>query len=899
MISLMIGETVSHYRIVERIGEGGMGVVYVAEDILLGRRVAIKTLNSKRGQGDQHFRARFLREARAVSALSHQHIANVYDYGETDEGQPYIVMELVEGQTLVDLMREEKLTIPRAIEIVKQVAEALSEAHLHGIVHRDIKPSNIAINERGVVKVLDFGLAKQVLASSSVGAEAALSEAVHTQTREGIIIGTPMYLSPEQALGLEVDARSDLFSLGSVLYECIAGRPAFAGKSDIEICAEVIRDDPAPPSVFNPLITSELDRIVLKAIAKKPGMRHQTAVELANDLGSSSSESRAPTDVVRKRETAVSVTQDKHTQRVRSVRASSILALIGFAAFGAIALVFLLSRLNTRPLASGAHFARLSTTGNIKEATISADGKYIGAVIDEVGKQSLWIKQVETPNELQIMQPLERQYKGLVFSPKGDYIYFLQETGDTATLCRISVLGGTPQELTPHVDSPVTFSPGGERLAFVRATAEDKSTSLMLADADGSSVTTLMTVKSPQALNLNGFYTSGPAWSPDGNVIAVPGHNITGTSSMDVLAIRVADGRFTAINKQRWNLIEKLIWRADGSGLMMNAVDQPSSPLQLWMLYYPKGDAERLTNDPNSYVNLSATRDSSTVLATKLERLSSAWIIDGNGKLSTKPVSSKDIAGTGIAWTPDAKVIYSATAMGTQNLWIMNPDGNGSRQLTFDDQRKGEPTVSPDGNYVVFVAYREGQPHLWRMDITGKNLIQLTNGKYEDLPRFSRDGKWVIYHSIIDDRYRLRRIPITGGESSDLTEQPATQPDVSPDGKFIACFSRDEPSSSPWRIALVPFEGGLPVKTFSIPASVNPEWPGLRWTADGSSVIYVATSGGVSNLWLQAIHGGAPRQFTSFSEGQIVSFDRSIGTNQTVCVRGTVKRELFLVSGFS
>ncbi|HYX30409.1 MAG TPA: tetratricopeptide repeat protein [Pyrinomonadaceae bacterium] len=278
----MIGETISHYRVIEKIGEGGMGVVYLAEHTLLRRRVAIKTLVVS-GVENQHFRSRFLREAQAVSKLSHPNIATVYDYGETDGGQPYIVMELVEGQTLADLMGAEVLTIPRAIGIVKQVAEALAEAHRHGIVHRDIKPSNIAVNERGVVKVLDFGLAKHA-PSSAVSTDATHSAAVHTQTREGVIVGTPLYLSPEQALGVEVDARSDLFSLGSVLYECIAGRPAFAGKSAIDICAKVIRDDPAPPSDFNNNVSANLDRITLKALSKKPEARFQTAAEMTAGL---------------------------------------------------------------------------------------------------------------------------------------------------------------------------------------------------------------------------------------------------------------------------------------------------------------------------------------------------------------------------------------------------------------------------------------------------------------------------------------------------------------------------------------------------------------------------------------------------------------------------------------
>lgn len=279
----MIGKTISHYRVIEKLGEGGMGVVYVAEDTLLGRRVAVKTLTTSRSPGEQHFRSRFLREARAVSKLSHPHIATIYDYGETEDHEPYIVMELVNGSSLSELMLKEKLTIQRAVGIIKQVAEALAEAHRHGIVHRDIKPSNIAINERGSVKVLDFGLAKEIdVAPSDPEAQTRLN----TQTREGVIVGTPMYLSPEQALGIEVDARSDLFSLGVLLHECIAGKPPFFGKTPVEICAKVVRDDPPPPSQFNPDVSSELDQIALKALAKKPEARYQTAEEMIAALDS-------------------------------------------------------------------------------------------------------------------------------------------------------------------------------------------------------------------------------------------------------------------------------------------------------------------------------------------------------------------------------------------------------------------------------------------------------------------------------------------------------------------------------------------------------------------------------------------------------------------------------------
>jgi serine/threonine protein kinase len=277
----MIGQTISHYRILDKIGEGGMGVVYLAEDTVLGRHVAIKTL-TEGGLGRQHFRTRFLREARAVSALSHANIATIYDYGETPQGDPYIVMEFVRGETLADLISKHKLTIERAVEIIIDVARALGEAHRHGIVHRDVKPSNIAITESGQVKVLDFGLAKQVDTDSETNSRK--QSIVPTQTREGVMLGTPMYLSPEQAMGISVDARSDLFSLGSVLYECVTGQPPFVGSSPIDICAKVIRDDPAPPSSLNPSVLPDLDRISLKSLAKKPDERYQSAELCIEDL---------------------------------------------------------------------------------------------------------------------------------------------------------------------------------------------------------------------------------------------------------------------------------------------------------------------------------------------------------------------------------------------------------------------------------------------------------------------------------------------------------------------------------------------------------------------------------------------------------------------------------------
>lgn len=275
----MLGQTISHYRIIEPLGEGGMGTVYLAEDTHLGRRVAIKFLSAL----DPHYRARFLREARAVSALTHPNIAAVYDYGETESGQPYIVMELVKGRTLGQLIEHDGLPLARSVQIVASIAEALGEAHQQGIVHRDVKPSNVVINERGQVKVLDFGLVKH-LEESDGAADPNAPTLGFARTQSDVIVGTPLYLSPEQATGKDVDGRSDLFALGALLYECLTGQSAFSGSSVIEIGAQVIHVNPAPPSKTNPRVPPELDRITMKALQKKPDSRYQSAAEMIAEL---------------------------------------------------------------------------------------------------------------------------------------------------------------------------------------------------------------------------------------------------------------------------------------------------------------------------------------------------------------------------------------------------------------------------------------------------------------------------------------------------------------------------------------------------------------------------------------------------------------------------------------
>jgi serine/threonine protein kinase/Tol biopolymer transport system component len=862
-----------------------MGVVYLAEHTVLGRRVAIKTGNANHG--------RFLREARAASALSHPHIATIHDYGETENGEPYIVMEYVQGKTLADLIREGGLNIPQSLRIVRRVAEALNEAHRHNIIHRDIKPSNIMVDDRGIVKVLDFGLAKQIgLQPIEEGTD---PNSRDTKTREGLLVGTPMYFSPEQALGVALDPRSDLFSLGMVLYECLTGKPAFTGETPMEICAKVIRDNPVPPSQINPAVSDDLERVTLRALEKSADKRYQSASELASDLqileaSLSSSEigrlSIDQTQPVVNRETVI-IDRGRNGKRLA-------LLVFGVLLVSVIAAWLIFRKQPQAQPSAHAVQQRVGIVGNAIEAAISPDGKYIAYVNDEAGRQSIRLRQITPETDIQIVSPGNTKYKGLSFFPDGDSLSYLKTEGDSADLYQVATIGGNSRKLAGTVDTPVSFSPDGKQFTFVRYSRDANETALIIADADGNNERAVKTVKAPQLFSRGGFYSSGPAWSPDGMLIAVPAYSVAEKTYREIILVNVADETMNTINPGRWNSIEKLVWLADGSGFLMNAAEANSDLLQIWLVNRQGHVAQRVTEDPRHYAGLSATRDSRLVLTIKTEKITSVFI---HG--DSLPLPSSRYHGTqGIAWTTDSRFMLASNIHGNYEIWTMHGDGSNQKQLTFTTLTNVEPALSPDGRYIVYVSYDGRHPHIYRRNADGTNLKQLTSGGDEDLPRFTPDGKWVVYHSINDKNfYSIRKVSLDGGEPITLVSDWSTQPDVSPDGKKVACFAKQE-GATVWEIFVVPIEGGSPIATFALPNTVEPEWPGLRWTPDGKHLTYVSTVQGVSNIWSQALKGGKPKQLTDFKENQIFFFDWSLTNQKLVLVRGSENRDLILVSEF-
>ena len=866
-----------------------MGVVYLAEHVVLGRRVAIKTVSSNYG--------RFLREARAASALSHPHIATIHDYGKTDTGQPYIVMEYVEGKTLADLIFEGNLTIATSLRIVREVAEALSEAHRHNIIHRDIKPTNIAVDDRGIVKVLDFGLAKQIGLEPVEPDNNGDANSLNTQTREGVLVGTPMYFSPEQAMGLELDSRSDLFSLGLVLYECLCGKPAFSGVTPMDICAKVIRDTPVPPSEINPAISSDVERVTLRALEKAKDKRYQSATQLASDLQtlelSFSSAGRLSIDqtqILLKEKTEGSNRGDKIKRFALPALAVLIIGIISAWA------ILKGTKSPPPPLSAPPEQVRLGIGGNVIEAAISPDGKYVAYVNDENGRRSIWLRQLTTGTDLQAVSPGTTKYKGLSFFPNGDYLSYLKTEGDSADLYQVSTFGGASRKLATKVDTPVSFSPDGKQFTFVRYSADAHESTLLIADVNGSNERALATLKEPQLFSRGGFYSSGPAWSPDGKAIAVPAFSVTEKTYREIILVNVADGSMNTINPGRWSVIEKIVWLADGSGFLMNAFEANSSLSQIWLVDRQGGEARKVTIDPNDYVGLSATKDSQVVLTTKNERTSSVWIYTPASNLAEPLASSRYLGTKGIAWTANSKLVLASNIDGNHQIWTMDADGSSRKPVTFNERNNFEPVISPDGRYLVFVSFEGRHPHLWRVDADGNNQKRLTDGGDEDLPRFTPDGKWIVYHNIDHSKYSIRKVSIDGGEPVTLVSEESTQPDVSPDGTMVACFARRVEGSA-WEILVVPIDGGAPVARLALPATVEPEWPGLRWTPDGAGLTYVATVQGVSNVWRQALSGGDAKPLTDFKENRIFFFDWS-RERRLVLVRGSDTTDLILVRDF-
>jgi Tol biopolymer transport system component/DNA-binding winged helix-turn-helix (wHTH) protein len=541
---------------------------------------------------------------------------------------------------------------------------------------------------------------------------------------------------------------------------------------------------------------------------------------------------------------------------------------------------------------------KLTSNSRATIAAISPDGKYVvHSQEDDSGRQSLWLKQVATLSEVQIVPPAEVKYFGINFTPDGSYLYYVMgEKNRSAGVYQIPAVGGTPRKILQGInDGPITLSPDGKRFAFLNQGQSE--TSLWTANADGSGERELATRKRPEWFDLEG----GPAWSPDGRVIAcsVGGVDAGGrykaspkryTQDYTVVGIDVESGEQKPITTRRWYEGGQVAWRTDGGGLVLVADEQ------VWQLSYPGGEARKITNDANQYIGISLTADSSALVTVQQDNESSIWVAPSDDVGSAHPVTSGAYEGwRGLSWTPDGKIVYSSMASGNWDIWLMAADGTGRKQLTADEVSEDQPSVSADGRYIVF----RSTGHIWRINIDGSDPQQLTNGPGEGWPECSPDGKWVVYVSFAASApQNLWKVPIEGGDAVPVTGMISTLPAISPDGKLIAF--RSDAADQFVKISVMSFADGRLLKAFDIQPTTMMvgDYKVLRWTPDGGGLAYIDTRTGAANIWARPLDGGPERQLTNFKSEQIFKFAWSRDGKQLAITRGAMMKDVILISGF-
>ncbi|MDQ3710778.1 MAG: serine/threonine-protein kinase [Acidobacteriota bacterium] len=895
------------YKLKKLLGKGGMGAVFLAEDTRLRRLVAIKVLPPALAQ-DQQSLSRFRQEARAASQLSHPNIAHIYEFGETN-GRLFLAMEYVEGRTLRELVKEKAIQGSHALSIAKQVALALVSTHERGIIHRDIKPENIIVKNDGLVKVLDFGLAKlnEQKTEASVDGDALPSQ-IYTQS--GMILGTVGYMSPEQIRGKELDASTDLWSLGVVLFEMLTGARPFQGETPSDVQAAILKDEPL---VLNESESAaNINQIIKKALSKNIAERYQTAAEFAEDIervqlqsDSNFHDSHRYFAVTKTVESSVkNLSPASKTNGILRWQFVLPVVLILSAIGGWLIYQSAAARLSSTGKSSQMRMSRLTNSGNAVRAALSSDGKTLAYVL---GLRGVFLRRriasgTFSPDAITLVAPAdEQQIRGLAFTPDGRQVFFRAKTNDDVAhhLFRVSVEGGEPQKVVNDVQSPPSFSPDGKQMVFLRVNEDGSRGDLIIADADGANERIFYTRRTPDFFS----HQAQPAWSPDGETIVCSvATRAEKRERMVPLALRISDGRAQPILKESWAQIWTTQWLSDGKAFVMTGrPDKTTDNNQIWRVGFPDGEVTRLTDDFNDYFGVSVTNGSSgkavEMISVILNRTSQLWKVNLANSAET-PVQITQPGGDdgyGISWARDNKVFYGSTFTGNPDIWVMNADGADPRQLTFDLHLDSQPSVTPDGRYVIFGSMRSGIESLWRMNPDGSAQTLLVSDANREPLAVTTDGKMVYYHSNSDGT-AMWRVPVEGGQPEKLIAGKYYPSAVSVDGKFLAASFSPE-GAKDYRLAILTIEETVPrvVREFKPAEGANlPDW--LRWSPNGKSIAYIVTRKGISNLYSQPLDGSQPKQLTNFTSNRIYSFDFSPDEKQIFCARGELSGYVALLT---
>ena len=787
----MIGKTISHYRIIDEISRGGMGVVYRALDLKLNREVALKVLPPEL-VADPDRKRRFVQEAQAAAGLDHPNIAVIHEIDEVD-GVSFIAMELIRGEPLRDILQRERLPVSRVLVLATEVGEGLSRAHDKGIVHRDLKPANIMVTEQGHPKIIDFGLAK--LVDALVVRDDEGVTAIRGDTDPGLVMGTASYMSPEQAKGADVDARSDIFAFGIVFYEMLSGERPFRGATGAEVLSAILKD-PAPrlPSLDTE-VSDELQRIVDRCLAKDPAERYQTTSELVIELGA-----------VRRRLESGAV----------AVSAGSVgwkTWLLGAVAVAAV-LVGLLVVTGARDvgLPEIERTIQLSHDPGLEVyPAISPDGKMIAYAAGPVGNMHVYVQQIEGGRRIAVTE-IPGNYIWPQWSPDGSRIAFQVVKPPSYEIHVAPSLGGAARLVFEASDNEIigfAWAPDGERLA-ISANLEIFIQSLV--DDSRETLTTIPDEAFPLS------------WSPDGSKIAFSMGNAAYVARQGPMANVAPAGLY--------------VIPADG-GELVTLIEREGTSLNQSPVWTPRGDALLFIS------NSGGSRDIYQV------RLSPS------GAPAAPPLRLTTGLGVHtISLSRDGRRLVYSTIASRQNVWSLPMPGDvpvssdGASPVTRGSQMIEAMDISSDGEWIVFDSDRAGNQDIYKMRLDGGEPIQLTRDPADDFhPKWSPGGEEVVFYSLrSDNRRELYMMSADGGSLHRLTDQGGVFPDWSPDGQEIAFFSGRPGEEDIYVISREgEIEGDVPRRT-TTEGGIMP-----KWSPDGTRIAFSGFSAGLSDEFVSVV----------------------------------------------
>lgn len=873
-----------------------MGVVYKAEDTELGRFVALKFLSDHQAL-DPHALERFRREARAASALNHPNICTIHEIGNSD-GRSFIVMELLDGKNLNQEIHGQPFALDRLLDIAIQLADGLDAAHLKGIVHRDIKPSNLFLTTRGQLKISDFGLAKLTPYGGEVfgSQDAPTLAASENLTSPGAAVGTVAYMSPEQARGEDIDARSDLFSAGAVLYEMASGRPPFTGRTSAIIFEGILNREPVPVLELNPGLPEELGRIIGKCIEKDRDVRYQHASDLRADLKrlKRDTTSGRRSKSLSNADAGSSLQPESHTSS-RIIAAAKKFhigtAIAVFAALliltGAGYLVYRSSHAVQQNPFETYTVTQATQYGDLNMAAVSPTGKYIAyGRHSNLHGDSLWIRQLSTSSDTQVLQALPGGLVSLAFSADESYLFFRVRAKDESSrvdLYRVPAFGGQPQLVVRDTDSQVTFIGDGRQVCFLRHDRSANKNTIVLADAATGQEKTLLG-NAPIYR-----FSAAVACSADGTKVAVDGRE----RQVDVTDI--SDGRigpWTKLAEAPNGFADSIVWMPGANGLILSATSLPSFRGQIFLVSYPEGKVRRVTNDLSSYHGIGLSADGKTLSSVKRDEES--WLDILPDAASGTPRQLENVKNPAFfGWLTPNKLLVTNFEL---DLSMANLPTGDTKIISPDPHRSYFQPSSCGQKYVVFSgAERKDSPlGLWKMDLETGALTQLTKGPNDLLAQCTGDGKWIIYGDNINRE--LMKVPVSGGNSQAISHDARTiWFDISSDGKLLlyATFSQNAPL-----FHVVSLDTWKELRTVSL-GTVHVTRGMVRFMPDAKGAMYQLDENGVSNLWVQLFDGSPSKEFTHYTEDGIEDFHWSPDGKKLGIVRVRASQDAVLFTDIS